>query len=179
MNRLLRMILGTALLLPIGLAASASPAAAFGKVTHCSGTYLETYEPGITNTPQDVQATTSSNYTSCTSTDHSITSASSATGGTIPDAACVDLFQPPSSGQTTLTWNTGETTVYNWTATAVQLGDTTLVIVTGTVIAGKFLGAKILRKNTFIQQTLESQCATSQGLQQTSGPATLTITKLL
>ncbi|NVJ23804.1 hypothetical protein HUW62_21490 [Myxococcus sp. AM011] len=48
----------------------------------------------------------------------------------------------------------------------------------GTVTAGKFVGARVVRATEFLNTDLDA-CYTPEGLQQISGPSTLNIASLL
>jgi hypothetical protein len=176
-TRLLRALLAGILLSSLFVAASASPAVAVIQTVQCLGTYEATYNPGMTFEQQEINSTTSSDYT-CTSTDPTIEGTSTGVHATI-DTSCLELLRLPSAGQTTLTWNTGETTVYRWNATGSHVDETTFVYVVGEVVAGKFLGARVFRVSASVPSELESQCRSSEGLTHVEGNATLTITKLL
>lgn len=180
MKRLLQSAIAGALVSSLFLAVGASPAAAVVQLAACSGEYEASYNPGVNYEVQEIQSFTTSTYdcTLISVLEVTHTTATVVVGATIT-TSCLDLLEAPGSGQGSLTWGTGETTVYDWTATASQAGDTTVVTVIGTVVAGKFLGAKIVRASTFVQQTLESECGSPDGLTYVQGDATLTVTKLL
>jgi hypothetical protein len=167
--------LGAGILLLVSMViVSAAPATAGITLLSCTGSYHTTYDPGLTYTPQTVEFSTTNNYTICLLSPP-ITSGQSQASGPIPSASCTDLFSGGDSGQTTVTWNTGETTTYNWTALAEEIGGNLVDTETGHVVSGKFAGDLVVRTSVTSISMIENGCSTPQGLQDQTGTVTLLI----
>ncbi|MFD9824852.1 hypothetical protein [Streptomyces violascens] len=94
----------------------------------------------------------------------------------LPAASCVDLLGSTVTGTTTVNWNTGETTRYEWSSTAADVLGTLVTTTTGTVVEGKYLGGKVQRISIAPNlQALKNSCTSPQGLTSDNGKATLTI----
>ncbi|MEV0323025.1 hypothetical protein ACIBKX_32845 [Streptomyces sp. NPDC050658] len=172
------------LLVTIGIALSAcllqaSPAAAV-TLLNCTGSYSTTYDPGLTYDPQPVTYDTSSTYGQpgglCLGGGAVKSGTSSLTDAQLPSASCVDLLGSTVTGETTVTWNTGETSRYTWSSTAADVLGTLVTTTTGTVVEGKYLGGSVQRISIAPNlQVLENACNSPQGLTSDSGTVTLTI----
>jgi hypothetical protein len=173
MNRLLRTA-ALATLALAGVLTGPGPAAA-ATLLLCTGSYETTYAPGLTFTPQAVEAETHNTYDTCL-LHPTVTSGASQAAYALPAASCLDLLQGTSTGQTTVTWNTGEATTYTWESTAAQVGGSLITTTVGTVTAGKFLGNRVLRQSVAVLAAVESACASAEGLQHETGTVLLTIT---
>jgi hypothetical protein len=153
---------------------SAAPASAGVTLLSCTGSYQTTYDPGLTYTPQTVEFSTTNNYTICLLSPP-ITSGQSQASGPIPSASCTDLFSGGDSGQTTVTWNTGETTTYNWTALAEEIGGNLVDTETGKVVSGKFTGDLVVRTSVTSISMIVNSCNTPEGLQDETGTVSILI----
>lgn len=172
------------LLVTVGLAFTAcflqaSPAAAV-TLLNCSGSYSTTYNPGLTYTPQQVTYNTSNTYGwpngLCLGGGAVTSGTSSLTNAQLPAASCADLLGPPVTGTTTVTWNTGETTRYEWRSTAVNVLGTLQTTTTGTVVEGKYQGGSVQRISIAPNlQILQNACNSPTGLTSDNGTVTLTI----
>ncbi|WP_437686095.1 hypothetical protein [Sorangium sp. So ce176] len=120
---------------------AAVPASAAASSTICTGSSHATYNPGLTLTPQTVSVTETDVYSSCTSTDPTLTSGSlSLAAFTIPDAACNDL-SAGGSGALTVNWNNGQSSTATLTYELTVTGGILQTVGTGTITAGQFTGA--------------------------------------
>jgi hypothetical protein len=174
MIRLIRALGAGILILSSVVILSAVPATAGVTLLSCTGSYHTTYDPGLTYTPQTVQFSTTNNYTICLLSPP-ITSGQSQASGQIPSATCLNLFSGGDSGQTTVTWNTGQTTTYNWTAVTEEIGGILVDTETGKVVSGKFIGDLVVRTSVTSISMIVNGCNTPHGLQNETGTVTLLI----
>lgn len=148
----------------------AEPGPAVEALTTCVGTNTVRFDPGLRLLPRHVSISGSGAY-SCVSTDPAITSGTSVVTGS-GTLGCLT-----SDGSTTevITWNTGEWSRVAYTlAVIVQPGGEAIVVVIGTVEAGKFAGSPIASPGA--QVTLDPlQCLGSTGVELITGPSTLII----
>ncbi|MEO7734733.1 MAG: hypothetical protein ABIY55_27510, partial [Kofleriaceae bacterium] len=70
-----------------GVTVSASSADAASSAT-CTGSSAVSYSPGLTNTPQNLSWTIADTYSSCTSTDTSLTAGAYSGGFALTGASC-------------------------------------------------------------------------------------------
>jgi hypothetical protein len=143
----------------------------------CTGSYEATYDPGLTNTPQAVHLETHSTYSTCL-LGGTVTSGSSGISINLPSASCADLLSSTDTGNTTVTWNTAETTTYHWSSTAVDLFGTLISTTTGQVTSGKYLNGQVQRISISPNLQLSNACNSASGLTEESGTVTLTIQSL-
>lgn len=161
-------------LITVGGQLVAAPAHATTALLTCSGSYQTKYEPGLTYTAQPVRFRTSSTY-SCMF-GGAVTSGSASVKAHLPSASCADLLSSVNTGTTTVKWNTGETTTYSWSSTAVNVTGTIVTTTVGTVTAGKYLGAQVQRVTSSPSlDVLDDACASDYGLRDESGSATLAL----
>ncbi len=143
--------------------------------TTCLGNSSISYSPGLTFTPQTVQYTETDTFSSCVSTDPSLTSGTATANATFPSASCLappGIFEDPAY---TITWNNGQHSVVELTFTDVIIGGTEQVTGTGPVISGEFQGGNATI--VWLYPVLNPlQCLTSQGVTSQSGPVTAQIT---
>ncbi|HWO19958.1 MAG TPA: hypothetical protein VNO30_14325 [Kofleriaceae bacterium] len=157
-----------------GVTVSPSPAHAASSTT-CTGSSTVNYSPGLTNTPQTVTWTEADTYSSCTSTDPSLTAGSSSPVTiTLSGASCNGggVF---SSVNYTINWNNSQSSTVTLTATDVIIGATEQVTAVGTVTSGLFTGGTITI--VWLYPILNPLlCATPQGVTSQSGTVALQIT---
>lgn len=112
--------------------------AALGTLT-CTGTSHLAYSPGLTYTPQTVTLTETDTYTSCASSDPTITSGY--ISGSFPETglSCVNLTAAPDRYR--VNWNNGQTSRVSFTEAEATITDgIQQYIGTGTVTSGEFTG---------------------------------------
>lgn len=164
-----------AVLVVVGVSVSASSAHAASSTT-CTGSTTVSYSPGLTFTPRTVSYSETDTYSSCTSTDTSLTSGSFSGGTTIAGASCfsVDVSGPLGGGYT-VSWNNGQSSTLSALVLTDDIIDGTEVFTgVGTVTAGEFIGGDATVVWTYpVLDPL--QCLTSQGLTSQSGTVTLEI----
>lgn len=175
-RRSLAALAAVAAALLVGLFAAPTAQASINQIT-CLGSSTQTFSPGLTNTPQPTAVTISTSYTNCLSlTAPSITSGSSFSAATTPDGSCTSILESSSTPRpTTITWNTGETSTITQTTAITSVGGQVVATSTGTVTAGKFLGATSIRVVTYLGSLITEGCASPAGLPSNTGPATLNI----
>jgi hypothetical protein len=145
--------------------------------TTCVGNSSISYSPGLTFTPQPVQYAETDTFSSCVSTDPSLSSGTSFAGVTLSSASCLGLpgvFEDPSY---TIDWNNGQHSVVALTFTDVIVAGTEQVTGTGTVTSGLFQGGNATI--VWLYPVLNPlQCLSSPGVTSQSGPVTAQITTL-
>ena len=142
--------------------------------TTCTGSSAITYSPGLTNTPQTVNYGETDTYSSCTSTNTSLTAGSSSTNITLPGASCNGTGIFPSTSYT-ISWNNGPPSMITLTFTDVIIGGTEQVTGVGTVTSGQFTGGVVTI--VWLYPVLNPLlCATSQGVTSQSGTVAAQIT---
>ena len=159
-----------------GVSVSASSAHAASSAT-CTGSSAVSYSPGLTNTPQNLSWTITDTYSSCTSTDTSLTAGGFSGNYSLTGASCngAGLFPPTSI---TISWNNSQssTMTLSMSTDVILLGTETVTSV-GTVTSGELTGGTvtIVWAYPVLDPTL---CASSQGVTSQSGTVALQITVL-
>ncbi|WP_439679310.1 hypothetical protein [Embleya sp. MST-111070] len=146
--------------------------------TTCTGTSHVTYSPGLTLTPQTVTTTETDTYTSCTSTDSTLTSGAIPTATyPLPNASCLDLRLPQGSSPLPLDWNNGQSSTATLTYELTSTAGVLQVIGTGTITSGEFTGATAVL--TWIYALVNPlQCLAPGGLTTHNGTLIAQITGL-
>ncbi|WP_426733534.1 hypothetical protein [Myxococcus faecalis] len=138
------------------------------------------YAPPLRNERQDVGISGTSVFSNCLALlDPALTSATYTVGnlGASP-FSCLDLLEV-GRARGTLVWNTGETSTLVQTRVAARVEGLLLTLThVGSVEAGKFQGATVLRTTTFLSTDLDA-CSGPEGLRRLSGPSTITFLGLL
>jgi hypothetical protein len=165
--------LAVAVVAVAGVGVSASSAHAASSTT-CTGSSAISYSPGLTNTPQTVTYSETDTWSSCTSTDTSLTAGSFSANLTAPGASCNggSLFSP---GGYTISWNNGQSSTMTGTSTDTIIGGTEVITAVGTVTSGEFIGGAVTL--VWLYPVLNPlQCLTSQGVTSQSGTLFVQIT---
>lgn len=162
---------------PAGSAAVAAPAAQAqaGLVDlTCLGTNDARFSPGLTFATRTVDIEAEGAYTTCVSSDPAVTSGTYTASGT----GTMSCLAGGHAGEFTITWNTGEDSTIEFTNTVAQRpGGEMVVVATGTVIDGKFVGDRY--DGTFTLFQLEpTACLSPRGVRSATGPTTLLFTSL-
>lgn len=165
--------LAIAVLVMAGLSVSASSAHAADSTT-CTGSSATSYSPGLTFTSHTISYTVTDTYSSCVSTDSSLTSGGFSISGTTA-ASCNGGVSLIPSTSITISWNNSQSsTVQLTTVTNVVLAGTQQVTGVGTVTSGEFIGGDVTI--VWLYPVLNPlQCLTSQGVTSQSGTVTLEI----
>lgn len=160
---------------PAGSAAVAAPTAQAGPVDlSCLGTNDARFSPGLTFATRTVDIEAEGAYTTCVSSDPAVTSGTYTASGT----GTMSCLAGGHAGEFTITWNTGEDSTIEFTNTVAQRpGGEMVVVATGTVIDGKFVGDRY--DGTFTLFQLEpTACLSPRGVRSATGPTTLLFTSL-
>lgn len=139
----------------------------------CTGTQDVTYSPGLTLAPTTQDATAHNIYIACVS---SRVHSGERIGTNHQVLSCLDLAES-SSGSTTITWNTGDTSLFTFNRTVTHAGGNTIVTFTGIIAAGLFAGDGALEVVTGPDLNL-LDCLTPPGVTHRAGVTELTITHL-
>lgn len=151
-------------------------------VTTCAGSTQTQYSPGLILTPRSTSVTFSETYGTCTSTSQpAIASATVPNVNVVQERSCATLVDaPPNPITQTVTWNTGQTSTFQYTRVVTNVGGVLQVTGTGMVTSGLFQGASVVKilvlANLDPLQTLA--CLGPTGLTSVSGTASLTFTQL-
>jgi hypothetical protein len=157
------------------------PVQAQTSVTTCAGTSQAAYSPGLTLMPRTTSTTFSETYGICTSTSQpAIASATTPSKMVVEERSCATPLDALGPVTQTVTWNTGQTSTFQYTAVVTNVAGVSQVTGTGIVTSGLFQGASVvkvvIRANLDPLQTLA--CATPDGLTEINGTASLTFTQL-
>lgn len=167
----------TRLLAVLGMLVIPGLAAAETVTLECLGTHTAHYEPGITETPKPTLVNASAVYGPCVGLPLTIVSGT-ATSVTQGEFSC--LFNPdPARTFLTVNWNDGTTSrVEHTSVVATRPLGKTVIVFEGSVVGGRFLGARVVRTVTLLNTDLLG-CFTPEGVSDVAGPVTITITSLL
>ncbi|QQQ74251.1 hypothetical protein IOD16_23990 [Saccharothrix sp. 6-C] len=139
-------------------------------LTTCAGTNTVRFDPGLRLLPRQVGISGSGAY-DCASTDPAITSGTSVVTG----SGALGCLTSDGSTTEVITWNTGEQSRLAYTfALIVQPGGEAVVVVVGSVEAGKFAGSPIASPGAQVTLT-PLRCLTDTGVELITGPSTLLI----
>jgi hypothetical protein len=147
-------------------------------IVTCVGSSAFTFTPGLKNTPQNITQHTTIKLTHCAFIPlRPTTTATLDKTQVFPGHTCTDLLKPLAPTQATFTWGDGGSSKMTLSQTRVEgQGATTVLVGVGSVTDGKYKGATAVRTLTYVQADVTQGCLSPQGLTQTSGPATLTLT---
>lgn len=140
----------------------------------CTGTNNATFSPGLTFTTRTVDIEADGEYTTCVSSDPAVTSGTYTASG----QGTMSCLAGGHAGAFTITWNTGEYSTIEFTNNvALRPGGQTVVVATGTVIDGKFVGDRFDGTFTLFQLNVLA-CLGPEGVRSSTGPTTLLLTSL-
>lgn len=108
---------------------------------------LNTYEPPLTNQPQQTTVSTTALYGPCTSLSYPAITSGSRMVSFSTVSSCLDLLGPGTITYT-ITWNTGQTTTITSNFNRVVVGAVYQIIATGSVTAGLFAGDSVVTNFT-------------------------------
>lgn len=158
----------------VPLAASATQAEGGLVQLTCLGTNEADFSPGLTLVTRTVNIEAEGAYTGCVSSDPAVTSGTYTASG----QGTMSCLAGGHAGEFTITWNTGEESTIEFTnSVALRPGGETVVVATGTVISGKFIGARYDGTFTLIHGE-PLACLRPQGVRSATGPTTLLFTSL-
>jgi hypothetical protein len=142
----------------------------------CTGTSVIDYTPGLTNTPQTISYTETDTFSSCTSTDPTLTSGLAIASTSGSGAQCLTATPLEVNTPYDITWNNEQTSHINLDFTDVIVEGVIQVTGTGTVTSGEFTGATIVIAWVYTPSLSDLlACATSGGLTSVTGPFTTEI----
>ncbi|MBC1225428.1 hypothetical protein GNF10_35315 [Nostoc sp. UCD121] len=138
----------------------------------CVGENTNTYSPGLTSVPKQTTVTVNTTFTVCNSLSQPQIVSGSYTATYQSQISCSNL-SPLNPYTATYNWNDGSSSTVSYTyINEVKQQGQIVITLSGSVIAGKFTGKKVLV--TGIQYTLAlTQCNFPDGVNQISGPVTL------
>ncbi|MFC4055075.1 hypothetical protein ACFOY4_35760 [Actinomadura syzygii] len=123
---------------PAALLPAQAAGADVGSLT-CTGTSHLAYSPGLTFTPQTVTITETDTYTSCTSSDPTLTSGHISGSFPVAGLSCANVTAGPD--RYPVIWNNGQTSTIAFTETeATVVAGVQQYVGTGTVTSGEFNG---------------------------------------
>ncbi len=166
----------TGVLVAAGLLMSAGPSYAVSSTT-CLGSSTITYSPGLTFTPRTVHYAETDSFSSCASTDPTLTSGGSFSGITIDGASCLGVPSIHEDPEFTITWNNGQHSVIDLTFTDTIAAGIEQVTGTGPVVSGQFQGGNATVIWLYVVPN-PLQCLTSSGVTLQNGTLTAQITTL-
>lgn len=110
-----------------------------GDIT-CTISSVVTYSPGMTlvSSPQNV--TFDVHYNNCVSPSQPTITSANPTGSAVEDVGCLQGIVPPQSGTFTITWNTGQTSTFDYLTVEAQADGQDIYTTTATVTSGVFTG---------------------------------------
>lgn len=134
-----------------------------------AGYYVRTYSAGLTSTPHDFTETVTGVLADCSSPatagDPTVNGIATIRGSGTGTGSCTNDGTMAENWQ--IEWANGRTTTLTISTAVVVKGDKTLVLSTGTVTAGEFLGAKSVVIPSAV--TDDVACRTPQGMTATVG----------
>ncbi|MFD5142680.1 hypothetical protein [Streptomyces sp. NPDC058401] len=139
----------------------------------CTGSSAITYSPGLTFTPRTSTYAESDAYSSCLSSDPTLTSGSASASYT-SSFSCLGPLSVSSDSHYTVHWNNGHSSTFDLDYTDTIVAGVENVTAIGTVTSGDFTGASA----TFVWlYTAPSPlaCLTTTGLTNQTGTVTVTI----
>jgi hypothetical protein len=156
-----------------GVSVSASSAHASSSTT-CTGSSGVSYSPGMKFTRQTISWTITDTYSSCTSTDTSLTAGGFSVNVTA-EASCNDGVSIIPPTDITITWNNSQSsTIELTTVTDVLVAGEEQVTGVGTVTSGEFNGGDVTI--VWLYPLLNPlQCLSSQGVTSQSGTVVVEI----
>ncbi|MFR9772097.1 hypothetical protein [Nocardia sp. SC052] len=148
----------------------ASPARAAATHIACAGTSTVSYSPGITDTPRPVRISTDAVFGSCVSSDPTITGGTTHAGG----PATIGCGPAAGTGSSRVDWNNGQHSTFEFRTVYVNRpAGQTLIVISGTVTDGEFLGDHVDGAGLYLTADIAG-CGSAAGVTSTFGPVTRT-----
>ncbi|MFI9561032.1 hypothetical protein [Nonomuraea endophytica] len=165
----------TALVLAIAILPAPAASAAVDSLT-CTGTSHLAYSPGLTFTPQTVTLTETDTYTSCVSSDPTLTSGHISGSFTVAGLSCAYLTAGPDRYR--VNWNNGQTSTIAFTETeATVVAGVQQYVGIGTVTSGEFNGGTAVFTWAYLPPS-PLNCLAPGGLTSQNGTVIANITGL-
>lgn len=176
-NVLLRGAFLAVLASPVGAALAVEPVSVICEL----GTSTRSFSPAATMNPQNINVSTASAFSNCvTLVGQVVLNGSVTTGPNLQTGLTCSSPLTTGAGEATVTWNTGETSRFDYTAVEVSVaGLSTVVTYTGTVLHGKFYGSTATWTIVYTTALLNLACLNPAGVSSLGGIAQLTVTRVL
>jgi hypothetical protein len=158
---------------------SVSSSAHAASSTTCTGSSALGYSPGLTFTSQTISVSETDTFSSCTSTDSSLTSGSFSATFTVHGVSCDDVEAAgPGADAYEISWNNSQSSTIDATAATVAIvGGNQVFTLVGTVSSGEFTGDDVTV--TWVYPLVDVlQCLTSPGITSQSGTVAVEIVGL-
>lgn len=158
-----------------GLAAVTTPSADAVSLLTCGASQTATFSPSLKTTPQSVAVAVQTQYGPCVNAANLLELRTGTAHAAFPPATLsCDGLLVASPGQRTITWSTGGTSTFSFTAIGNTIaGGVLQVTQTGSITAGEFSGSTAVGVLLLAAGTLDA-CDTT-GVSSLAGPGTLTI----
>ncbi|NTX01184.1 hypothetical protein [Myxococcus sp. CA040A] len=162
---------------PVGSALAVEPVSVICEL----GTSTRTFSPAATMNPQNINVSTASAFSNClTVLGQVVLNGSVSTGPNLQTGLTCSSPLTTGAGEATITWNTGETSRFDYTSVEVGVvGLTTVVTYAGTVLHGKYYGSTATWSIVYTTALLNLACLNPAGVSSLGGIAQLTITRVL
>jgi hypothetical protein len=145
----------------------------------CIGNEEATYNPALTNTPQDVHGTSNSYWDTCIGSPGITSGNSISQGGIIPGRSCNTLLDLANRTRV-ITWSNGDTSTFQYDRTSSTVNGNLVLTLAGEIIAGRFGGRHATGVITMLninRADFATACA-NNGVSELSGSNVLTILPL-
>lgn len=155
--------------------APATPAVADSSVLSCPGSQTLEWNPGLRWKPRLVAVEGTTTLRPCVDPTGPILTGSSAFDGNETYSCRTVVGQAP--GTEEITWNTGETTTFSWTASEItntSVGGAIVVTIITDIESGKFKDMQVTYAITSVAFN-PLACFSAHGVTSASGPILLTI----
>ncbi|MFJ4144929.1 hypothetical protein [Pseudomonas sp. NPDC089734] len=179
-NALFRLTLLLMLIIGAGLLVTPDRAQAqvANLATCLTGTHTATWSPGLTNTDQLINVSTTSNWAPCVSPSAPLAVSASSSQSFQATFSCQSLLLQTSPITWVINWSDGATSTYEFTATVNNIGNlNTTIVGVGKILDGRYKNAKAM--TTFvlgdIESILNNDCAQASGVTQVKGASSLVI----
>ncbi|RKH05685.1 hypothetical protein [Corallococcus carmarthensis] len=141
------------------------------------GSSVTTYNPGLTDTPQNVTRNINSTYTLCANllgTPLFLTAGSGTGNVPVANASCQQAIEPPEPIQESFFWGDGGFTTVLFTQIGLRAkGTASEAVLIGTVTSGRFPNAVAMKTVTYVNGDPTNGCGQPGGLRELRGPSTL------
>ncbi|ATE55159.1 hypothetical protein [Actinosynnema pretiosum] len=148
--------------------------AAAGDATCALGTGVTTYTPPITATATPTTIGETLNLGPCTSLADPLVTSAQIANSEAATLSCLVTVPGSLSGTVTITWNTGESSFFEYTRTTVSVAGQQVTTFTGLITAGKFSGSTGTLVVTALSLNVLS-CLLGTGISSATSTATLLV----
>ncbi|QFZ20889.1 hypothetical protein [Saccharothrix syringae] len=139
----------------------------------CAGTETVTYSPGLLLTPTPQTIGVNHVLAPCIPATVPGPTSGTTSASVQRTASCLDLAEP-GTGQTTITWNTGQSSTFTYNRTVTNIGGNAVTTLTGAITSGLFTGDAAV--SVITGPTINPLDCLHPGLTRRTGVVTLTIT---